>query len=69
MRCRVCGEQLVFVRDFYGGPRLSTRAFHSGINLCDHDIFSAYARLVEPPLPTQRRLRRELEKDCIPAPY
>jgi hypothetical protein len=69
MKCRNCGEELVFVLDardknnIAGQSRI--RAFHTGtINTHDRDTFSAGAHIVEPSLSTQYRLRSIAEQQC-----
>lgn len=67
MKCKVCGGELVFVKDCADknniGGRTRIRVFHSPVNVQDRDTFSAGATIVEPSLTTQYRLRRELEEN------
>ena len=68
MKCRVCNEEIMFVKDSVPGADAfgptRTRAFHNGINLHDRDTFGAGAKIVHPSNSTQHRLRRELEQRC-----
>jgi hypothetical protein len=58
MKCRTCGEEIVFVHTGMGGH---LAAFHAGVNLHDRDMFNAGAKAVEPSMSIQYRLRAELE--------
>jgi len=74
MKCRVCGSELVFVKDYYDDlystiplGRKTIKAFHNGIfgiDLSDREIFTDDAEIVKPSLSYQYKLRIQEEKKC-----
>lgn len=65
MKCRVCGREIVIVRDGDAERVYPARAYHAGVNLHDRDVFSVAARVVEVSDSTAARLRRAVETGCL----